>query len=336
VNNKYLETRTKFLRGNLKQYKTLMLSRILKAAQYFAVYRPIIVKNKLSAPRPPLFNGVFFEVRTRCNGTCPFCAASVGNEKREDSSMPFSLYEKVINELAELNFSGRIAYHINNDPLIFRPLPDFIAYARQALPGAWIQVLTNGKALTLKIADNILKSGLNELSINVYNDDLSAPLPKIISDISEEVVPKYYVSSLVKKGFGPDTAQSGIFRFNVFRRRLTEELETRGGSSPNKLIKAQGPRGFCEYPFTQLNISTKGIVSKCCSDFYFSDPMGNVYSQSLLDIWYGNKFTSVRQHLLSGNRSRLSQCRDCDFYGCFGGDRYLQTPLERFVYQITK
>src|SRR3989338_1238815 len=140
----------------------------------------------------PLFDSVFFEVRTRCNSSCSFCAASIQNEIRNDKSMPLDFYQKVIEQLRLLDYQGRIAYHVNNDPLLFRPLPDFVNIARENLPHAWIQILTNGKALTLGKAHALLKAGINELSVNVYEDDLQSPLqiPRVLIEIQNDLLPR--------------------------------------------------------------------------------------------------------------------------------------------------
>jgi len=302
-----------------------------KFLQNKIIYKPRIKHLGINEFNTPLFDTVFFEVRTRCNGTCSFCAASIQNEIREDISMPIELYKKVINELKTLKFSGRIAYHVNNDPLIFPQLSEFVEYARQNLPNAWIQILTNGKALTLKNAENLLKAGINELSINLYNDDFFAELPKSIQDINDNLIPKFYKSEQIKTGHGPDGSKN-IFRFNVFRRKVSDILTSRAGTSPNKKEKSKMPRGFCEYPFTQFNITADGTVSKCCADFYFSDPMGNVNNKSVMEIWKGEKFNNVRRTLLQGKREDITTCRECDSYG----SKKFYSNIAKFFYFLTK
>jgi len=291
----------------------------------------------ISENNTPLFDSVFFEVRTKCNGTCPFCAASIQNETREDTNMPFDLYKKVIDELKELNYSGRIAYHVNNDPLIFLPLIKFVGYARKHLPNAWLQVLTNGKALTLEKAESLLAAEINELSINYYNDDFSAELPEVFRRVRNEIIPRFYRPEQIKSGHYEDYSKpdKNAFVFNIFHRRLTEILSTRAGTSPNKKEKARIPRGFCELPFTQIQITTNGTVAKCSSDHFVSDVMGNVKNQSLVEIWNNEKFRDVRCKLLKGNRDAIETCRKCDFYGCHDVHSKRLSVISKLVYYVT-
>ena len=65
----------------------------LKTALY---YRPAIRRRGYRVDNPGLFDAVFFEVVTRCNSKCAFCAASVQNERRPKREMSFELYSRVI------------------------------------------------------------------------------------------------------------------------------------------------------------------------------------------------------------------------------------------------
>ena len=308
----------KYLKNTLKQIYAKLAQLFIpefafKILQNKWIYQPRIKKLGIDSDITPLFDTVFFEVRTRCNGTCPFCAASIQNEIRQDTIMSTNLYIKVINELKDIGFVGTIAYHVNNDPLIFHKLPDFVKHARTNLPSAWIYILTNGKALTEKNADDLLDAGINELSINYYNDDQTVELPKIFQKIYENVLPRYNEKHQIKTGHS--RSNNNIFRFNVFRRKLNIIKTSRAGTAPNKNVKARQPRGFCQFPFTQFNITTDGRVSKCCADLYFSDPMGNVKDNSLMEIWNGERFQKIRKLLLEGNRDAIETCSKCDYYG---------------------
>ena len=307
------------LKQNLKQVRAkfgqALPKQPLKYLQDKIIYEPRIKKLGIDSKTTPVFDTVFFQVRTKCNGSCSFCAASVQNDIRQDTTMPMELYIKVIDELKDIQFSGRIAYHVNNDPLIFPKLTDFAEYARRKLPTVWIQILTNGRALSIKKAEKLIRSGINELTINYYNDNFNDKLPKPIIDIRDDLLPRFYKKQQIKAGFGPDGENRDIFRFNVFRRRASDILTSRAGTSPNKKDKSRFPRGFCEYPFTQFNITTDGSVSKCCADFYFSDAMGNIKNEKVMNIWRGEMFNNVRRFLLEGNRDAIETCKRCDYYG---------------------
>lgn len=242
----------------------------------------------------PLFKTVYFEVRSRCNGRCAFCLGSVDHDDREDISMSFSLYASVIQQLKDLEYTGRISYHVTNEPLLFKELDSFISYARQEVPNVIPDILTNGILLTEERAQRLIDSGIKELYVNHYTK-----------------IPECMPQKLIN--IGRLCSKANVL-YEAYVRYSEDVLNSRGGTSPNKK-PGDIPFANCMYPLVQMNINGKGLVSKCCADVRFSDPMGDVTQDTLVNIWNGPKFTNVREKLLLGARNELPGCRECDFNG---------------------
>jgi len=317
----------------LSVLSVLIPSIFLRKAQALLISSKRIRSLGIDAGKVPIPQAFFFEVRTKCNGTCAFCAAAVQSETREDLSMPFDLYSKVIDELKEMNYSGRIAYQVNNEPMIFKGLVKFVKYARKMLPDAWIQILSNGKNMIM--AEELVAAGINELSINHYTKNQNAPIPLRLTEFREKVLLKYMKPEHIGIGHRPVTGNDGVFRFNIFHREINAVLNSRAGTAPNKTRPDPVTMGFCEFPFTQFNISADGTVSKCCSDLYFSIPMGNVTNQNVMEIWNGDMFNQVRDNLLKGNRDAYETCKNCDFFGVRGSE-ISRSFFSRVVYLLTR
>ena len=64
-----------------------------------------------------------------------------------------------------------------------------------------------------------------------------------------------------------------------------------------------------------MTISPKGEVSVCSEDFYYTILMGNIEQQSLSEIWKSEKFNSIREKLIRGERSCTPACSKCDYRG---------------------
>jgi len=290
--------------------------------------------------KPEIFDAICFELRTRCNSKCNFCAASIQNEIRPDISMPFPIYKKAIDELSELNYSNIIIYHVNNEPLLVKNLSDYVKYAREKVPNAWIQILTNGKSLNNKNGEELLKNGINELSINIYSDNGKFEVPKNIIKFENEVLSKFYKKENIEStennlNFINDEfknkKKSKIFIYNKFKRSLGEILTNRANSSPNKKINKIPKLGFCFLPFSQFNVTVNGVVSHCCADFYFSNEMGNIQYQKLIDIWNGDKFVKIRNNLKNHSRDEETMCAGCDTFGVYKP----RNIFKRILYQLT-
>jgi hypothetical protein len=288
---------------------------VLKSLQNRLVYGPEIRDIMQGRDKVPLFTSVALELRTRCNGTCAFCPASVQNDTREDKLMPPDIYKKVLRELVDLEFTGTIKFFLNNEPLICPQLTEFIAMAREALPKCWFTIATNGKALTTKKLKELLEAGLNKMAVNVYRKSPDDELPMILKEIRDQVIPNFFKSQEIEKLPNYGLRIKDKFEMIVNPRLVGIVMTTRGGTSPNKPTPTNQPRGFCWYPFTLFPISTDGAVAQCCADFYIADPMGNVTRGSIPDIWYGEKFSFIREELLKGNRKTVKNCSQCDLYG---------------------
>ena len=231
--------------------------------------------------------------------------------------MDFDLYKKTILDLSAINYKGSIAFHVNNEPLLVKNLEDYISFARKNLKNSWINILTNGKSLNPINGKKIIDAGIDELSINIYNDDLKAELPNNIKNFENKVLKKLFTKNQVLSGHEGKRPQHKFIKYNIFKRLLNEVLMNRAGTSPNKQSNRPPPEdhGFCEYPFQQLNITANGNVSRCCCDLNFEYPMGNIKFQDVKDIWFGSKFTELRKNLLKGDRKNSEICSKCDFYG---------------------
>ena len=53
----------------------------------------LLKSSELKYSYSQLFDTVYFEIRTKCNSQCSFCAASIQNETRPDITMDFNLYK---------------------------------------------------------------------------------------------------------------------------------------------------------------------------------------------------------------------------------------------------
>ncbi len=185
---------------------------------------------------------------------------------------------------------------MNNEPLLDKRLPEMIAAARKALPGAFLQVSTNGIKLTPELALLLWERGLDELFVNEYSEEriLSERIAKVIRET-------------------PDKYRGKI---HVALRPIHAVLLNRAGSSPNSEgdLKRSLP-AFCNLPFTQLNIVHDGQVSLCCQDLFVKSQMGNVMDEGVLGVWFGEKFQKSRRDLLNMDRTQNPLCAVCDYPG---------------------
>lgn len=268
------------------------------------LYQKEIKKRNLKKDCSPMFDYVLFELRSKCNGTCSFCSANRHFDTREDIVMPLETYKKVINELKQINFSGAIAFYLNNEPLIVPNFFDYVKIAVEELKYVNIfQFSTNGLVLTENTGEKLLQSGINRIYINLYDDNIDSPLPPRILRFKDMAT--IHNNENNKK-----------VTLEISRTQKDKVLLNRAGSAPNRIKNDKTVyRGFCLYPFEQFCIGPTGDVSMCCNDVFFSKVVGNVCKENILDIWNGKELNFIRNELLQGNRYNLTNCKKCDRLG---------------------
>ena len=241
-----------------------------------------------------LFHHVEIETVNRCNGICSFCPVSVKNEQRTYAIMEESVFKNIIDQLAELNYAGRLSIFSNNEPLLDKRIIEFHKYARGKLPNARMHLYTNGtllnKELFLQLVDY-----LDELIVDNYNQELQLiPASKMIIEYAKE---------------NPDIKE----KVTIVLRKPNEILTSRGGDAPNRTQVNIEKNISCVLPFQQLIIRPDGKVSLCCNDPLGRSTLGDVKEQTLVDIWYGETFENVRKAILGG-RENYGHCKNCDVF----------------------
>ncbi len=244
----------------------------------------------------PLFDHVEIETVNRCNGVCSFCPVSKNADTREYAKMSEKLFKVIVDQLEEIQYSGRFSTFSNNEPLLDERIIDFNRYAREHLPKARMHLYTNGTLLTLdKFLDLI--EVLDELVIDNYQQEL-----KLIKPCKEikEYCERHPELELNKK-------------VTILLRKPHEILTSRGGDAPNRHDLKGYPDDRCVLPFRQMIIRPTGKVSLCCNDALGKYTLGDVSKEKLTDIWYGPKFTMVRKCLYEG-RVNWGNCKYCDTF----------------------
>ena len=268
------------------------------------------IRYFLSQDTPPLFQNVMLETINRCNGTCEFCPASKYTETRPYMKMPDEIYYKIIRQLKDIGWSGKLFMCVNNEPFMDKRIMEFSKYAKETIPGVSIAMISNGTLLTIEKMD-AMAGIVDQIVINDYSEKYA------LSDTHRKIYQHI-------KGHPDRFASMNI----VINRRYSKEvLATRAGNAPNKPIKNVEVNCPCVYPFTDLIIFPNGKVGICCNDCKEITDFGDVNQDSLIDIWKNDKFQKLRQAMTSG-RMHYKFCEECDVLDAGERERYI-TELMR-------
>lgn len=242
----------------------------------------------------PLFNHIEIETINRCNGSCSFCPVNCKDDPREKAVMTEELYKNIVQQLEEINYSGRFTTFSNNEPLLDERIIEFNRYARCHLPKARMHLYTNGTLMTIDkfIA---LTEVLDELIIDNYQQELKLIKP------CKEIVEYCEKHSELKS------------KVTIVLRKPKEILTSRGGTAPNRKELPEYPKDRCALPFKQIIVRPTGQISLCCNDALGKYTIGDLSKDKLLDIWYGPRFNMIRKCLYEG-RENWGNCKYCDTF----------------------
>lgn len=254
-----------------------------------------------------------------CNRKCSYCINSLFDKTRENIVMPPILFEKIIRELAEVEYDRMVTFHRYNEPFHDQnnEILNRISFARKKLPNAILAVSSNADYIDENYLSLIRNSGLNELYLQCHIEDqekLSIEdkkewLQKINKKIGnfpgryiykENAIVFYTINS----GFSKLTIQLKNFRaVGVDRGGLIKALQRTKISQP------------CYQPLTSMTIDFNGMVTMCCNTVSYIREhqdfiIGDCNINKLSEIYGSEKAVTLRKNLIQGNRMTI--CEYCN------------------------
>jgi 2-deoxy-scyllo-inosamine dehydrogenase (SAM-dependent) len=218
---------------------------------------------------------VEIEVGVRCNRTCTYCPNSTVGSTSSSSFMEIDLFRRIITQLSEIDFSGRLSFHFYNEPLMRKDLEVLVAIARAALPLAHLVLYTNGDLLTDTRYQNLLEAGVDYFLVTRH---------------------------------GGEPMKTRLHQRVQFPRDL--DLSGRAGTVVGVIAPL---RRACYAPTEMLIVTVNGDVVLCHEDARREVVIGNLGRSTIQDIWLGEEIGRFRQHLVQGRRKEAgSVCARCD------------------------
>jgi len=259
------------------KYKWLLLNRYFRKT-----VRKILMSGK--DKNRDMFDSTNIETYAYCNRGCSFCFNSDRFSKRKKGVMTEELWKKIIDELSEIKYLGRISPHFFGEPLLDKRIIQLISYARKKNPYAYIRLNSNGDFLTEELFMKLIENGLDYIIITNYDDFENNNLLALYNKH-----PSYI----------------------KYRNYTNINLSNRAGSIFN--VSKDNAKKSCLRPGRQLVINWEGNVILCCNDYYAKHVFGNVKNESIIKIWNSTDFKEYRKILSKiGGRNEIEICRNCD------------------------
>ena len=266
-------------------------------------------QNKTLPSGHPLFFHIEFSINGTCNRRCFFCPR-FDPEKYPNiaTSLDIKVFEKMVLELKDVNFNGRISFSGFGEPLLTKNLYQYVEVIKKHLKEVYIEVTSNGDVLLSKNGPSMLtklfSSGLTNIKVSLYDGpeqiEPTENLKKKLNLSDEQFI-------IRKRYLGPEES----YGLTISNRAGSVELkndvfELKALSEPLKQP--------CYFPFYKMMIDYNGDVLICSNDWKKEAPVGNIKTESILDIWISEKFVNLRKKLSQSDRNH-KPCKTCDVNG---------------------
>jgi radical SAM protein with 4Fe4S-binding SPASM domain len=234
-----------------------------------------------------LFSIVEVEINHACNRRCSYCPVSVAKRKDTGEIDP-EIFEKLLAELGQMDFRGRFSFHFYNEPLLHSDLEDVVAKARRFLPGARLELYTNGTLLSRDRLWRLREAGTDHFVITQHEGEDPHPFTSVWNSL--------------------DAAARSFVKFqNISEVRLTN----RGGLLPH--LGSEGLKfSPCFIPSMCVTVTVSGRVLACFEDFNEKLDMGDLRTKSLMEIWNSSAYSNFRASLRKGLRHLHDPCKACN------------------------
>lgn len=228
------------------------------------------------------------EVNRHCNLKCSYCPNSTNPESTVKKIINPDLFKKILTDLKNMKFSGKMSYHFYGEPLLHPNLENFVEMTKQSLPNVMSQIFTNGTLLSTKRLQSLLSAGVDKVILTQHykNNPFLKNLPNIPDNMLKNVDIKFPEEMILSN-------RSGIMD-NVVR--------------PTALSDSR-----CRFISNHMTITIEGDVLPCCDDYKRQNVMGNVNNNSISEIWNSESYAKFREELaVKGNRDYAEICKNCN------------------------
>ena len=279
----------------------------------------------------PLPSVIMIENTNCCNSQCVMCP----REKltRKPGFMDFGLFEKIIKEASSMSRKPVTHLHGFGEPLLDTLLSERIELAK----GCGIKhtyIVTNASLLFPETSRKIINAGLDKMKISFYGTDeesynttmrrldFKTTFQNIIDFLRIRKELKRNNPQLTLQYIPHETNNAGTEEFRVLwsslidrnagdRLNITSLHNYGGGRAYNRVEKKIV--SVCFYPWTAMSVLCDGRVATCCMDYNGAQVMGDINSQTVVEIWNGHVLSSVRRKFGKREYSEFPTCMSCDW-----------------------
>jgi pyruvate-formate lyase-activating enzyme len=303
-------------------YKTVVVSKL----NNYTIFKKINYFWKLYLDKRPQYpKNVQIEITNACNYECIMCYRH--SMENKIGFMDFTTFTKIIDDCVESGVKS-VKPQFRGESLIHPKVSEMIKYAKDK--GLHVHITTNAELLSEKIAEKIIKSGLDHIIISFHGFDREQYEKIHGKDSFEKTLDNIKKFAMTREKLGSKTPKISLQAtimdlnyksisniFEMFKGYTDEFRVSNCGYHPETMIydgrlyKHNTRRTIpCLSPLTNLSISWDGKVTLCCVDSNFSLDIGTI-DEGIVNLFNSEKLNYLRKLHLQGKFEKISICSYC-------------------------
>lgn len=295
---------------------------------------------KLRRPLNPPYQ-FSIEATNRCNFKCQFCPQSNPAHKdvRPMGELSLDNFRRFVRKISAAGGANRnLSICLDGEPLMNKAFPEFIRVAHEE--GFFPRFSSNGRLLTPEMVDRLAPHGFLA-SIDFASDadvfdtirgrkgDFDIILENLRYLVNKAAAaPGVRVEIVDITHFSKGDPEASLKKMrSLFPESLpptvkfwSREFHNFGGHLDLKNKRAQYK--LCPYPWTSFTVTWDGKVVACCRDTEARTVLGNLLEQSVMEIWHGQPYQEMRDHLARKEPGKVRACIKCDMPWSAGSKRW--------------
>ena len=283
------------------------------------------------------------EVSSLCNANCIYCGHSRPDHGVYLGNMTMDLFNKCIEDIKQFPRKIKlIETYSFGEPLCNPHLAEMISIIRKADVAEKINFTTNGLLFTPKRTDEIIAAGVDTIRVSLQglNADMYKKWCGVNVNFEEFLSNLRYlyehrgnckirmkIADIALKEM-PDGEKKfedmfGGMADSIFVEHILPIYAHVNYNEVDKSIKDNSMNGrgdvkqqevhlVCHRPFYRLRVTANGDVTANCCDQPNDIKYGNIYENSLIELWQGGGYhNKLLKLLLQGKRFEHPICKNC-------------------------
>ncbi|MEN8265183.1 MAG: radical SAM/SPASM domain-containing protein [Nitrospirota bacterium] len=276
-----------------------------------------------------------------CNYKCVFCPQSESDHKlkRRQGALTIENMRLFLDQVREVKSgNSNVSLTLDGEPTLNKNLPEFIRLinAEGLLP----RFSSNGRNLSPSLVDALAASGSFFLSVDFASEAQYFDTIRGGKGDFEIVLENLrYIANIARKKQNIKVELVNISHFSgaepektlrdlkdLFPADLPKNVTFRTRQFHNFCghlnLKGKEKYVLCPYPWTTFTVTWNGDVVPCCRDTNARTVLGNVYRQTVPEIWYGKRYENLRRKLIAQDIGSIAACKNCDLPWSSGTSRW--------------